>query len=337
MKIVIATGVYPPDIGGPAIYAKELSESLEKNGHIVSVSTFSGKRFLPTGIRHIVLFIELLFKCIGCDALIAFDTFSVALPSAWVSRITATPLVVRVGGDFLWEHYVNRTGDLVPLPDFYKKKITLSRKERIIKTQTEKVLEGADTVVFTNMWMNNIYAPPYGISSDRAVIIENAIEKKLKPSPPHEKNFLFYTRDIPLKNGDNLRRAFQEAKKINPNIVLEEGRVSHKELLSRMENCYAVVLPSVSEVSPNYILDALRCSKPFILTKYSGYAESYGHYGLLVDPLDVRDIKENVLRLAQDDVYEEYRSRAEEFSKTHTYDDIAREYVDVIKGLIHKK
>jgi len=29
MKILIATGIYPPDIGGPAKYAKSLAEELE--------------------------------------------------------------------------------------------------------------------------------------------------------------------------------------------------------------------------------------------------------------------------------------------------------------------
>lgn len=31
-KVVIATGIYPPDIGGPALYAKHLKEEFSKGG-----------------------------------------------------------------------------------------------------------------------------------------------------------------------------------------------------------------------------------------------------------------------------------------------------------------
>jgi hypothetical protein len=33
MRIIIATGIYPPEVGGPALYAKGVKESLERAGH----------------------------------------------------------------------------------------------------------------------------------------------------------------------------------------------------------------------------------------------------------------------------------------------------------------
>ena len=41
LKILIATGIYPPDIGGPATYAYNLSRELTRLGHEVNVLTYS--------------------------------------------------------------------------------------------------------------------------------------------------------------------------------------------------------------------------------------------------------------------------------------------------------
>ena len=60
MKILICTGIYPPEIGGPAQYAKNLSEFWQKEGHRVNVKVFSRFNFLPTGLRHLVYFFNIL-------------------------------------------------------------------------------------------------------------------------------------------------------------------------------------------------------------------------------------------------------------------------------------
>ncbi len=46
MRILIATGIYPPDIGGPATYSKLLFDELPKKGMEVEViaSTMSSKQ-----------------------------------------------------------------------------------------------------------------------------------------------------------------------------------------------------------------------------------------------------------------------------------------------------
>ena len=50
MKILIATPLYPPDIGGPATYAKILEDELPKQGVTVSVVSFHVVRHLPKGL-----------------------------------------------------------------------------------------------------------------------------------------------------------------------------------------------------------------------------------------------------------------------------------------------
>jgi len=60
MNLLISTGIYPPKIGGPAQYSKNLKDSLESMGHSVALSTFGLENYLPTGFRHLYFFLKVL-------------------------------------------------------------------------------------------------------------------------------------------------------------------------------------------------------------------------------------------------------------------------------------
>ena len=62
MKIVLAAGLYPPDIGGPATFAKQLVESLHVAGAEVVVLPFRDVLHLPPLIRHLAYFFKVLRK-----------------------------------------------------------------------------------------------------------------------------------------------------------------------------------------------------------------------------------------------------------------------------------
>ena len=335
MKIAIATGIYPPDIGGHSFYAKSLKESLERQGHTVTLVLYGALKKFPTGIRHILYAIKLWFSVRDVDAIIAFDTFSVAIPASVVATLSGKPTVNRAGGDFVWETYVNRTGDFIPLPQFYTRGGGWNTHERVSFHLIRWALSRVH-VVFSSDWMRDIWHDAYEFDPGKTHVIENAIEGRLEPIPHTKKNFLFYTREIPLKNHAAFRRAFAKAKETHPDIELEEGVVPHDELLERMRHGYAIVLPSISEITPNYVIESIRCGKPFLLTKYSGYAERFKDYGVLVDPLDEEDMRRGIEELANPVVYQPLRQRISSFNEQHTYDDIAREYVALLDDICSK-
>jgi len=330
MRIIIATGVYPPEIGGPSYYAVGLEKALLKAGHVVKVVHYGPLKRFPTIVRHILYAIRLFKFMPRFDAVIALDTFSVGLPAAVGRMLFGTPFIVRVGGDFLWEQYVERTGDMVPLPFFYEEHKNFTFKERLIFTLTRFVLNRA-VIVFSTDWLRKLWHEAYRFNKSSAYVIENAIEEKTEGDVPSQKNFLFLTRDIRLKNHEFFRRAFQKVQTEHPDIALEEGQVSKDVLHEKMKRAYAVVLPSLSEVSPNYILDALRFGKPFILTKHSGYANWLQKYGLLVDPLDEEDMAEKIAILANGKTYKEQKKRAESFSSTRTYEEVSNDFISLLR------
>ncbi len=332
MRILIASPLYPPEVGGPAYYAVGLGDALKKKGHKVTVVTYGVLKYLPSGLRHIAFFLRVLPNVMRADIVIALDTFSVGVPTAFLCRIARTPLVVRTGGDFLWEQYLERTHDLLPLPYFYERHKQFSLKEKLIFALTKFGIRDA-IMVFSTTMQRDIWMSAYGIKSENSRVIENAIERPLESAEPVRKNFLWHVRPIVMKNGDHVRAAFEKAKKMYPDIILEEGTMSKEKLLNKMKNCYAVILPSLTEISPNYILDALRFKKPFIMDKYSGLAEVLAPYGLLVDPLDEETITRAIQTLADPALYKEASEKAARFSRVRTYDAVADDFLNVVKTL----
>jgi len=331
MKILIATGIYPPQVGGPAYYAKGLSEALQEAGHEVQVVTYGSLMRLPTGVRHLAFLARLMPKVLWAERIIALDTFSVALPVALATRVLRVPFVVRTGGDFVWEEYLERTGESIPLKDFYTTSRSYTFKERLILRATQYVLERANVVLFSTALQRDVWTAAYTIAPERVRLIENAIDTSLPSVAPTKKNFLWYVRPTAFKNSARLHAAFAKAKERYPDIVLEEGQIPKQQLLEKMASCYAVVLPSLTEISPNYILDALRFKKPFIMDAYSGLADQLGPYGVVVDPLSEEDIARGIMELASDEGYAQAVAKAGRFSRVRTYADVARDMVAVLQ------
>lgn len=333
MKILIVTGIFPPQIGGPAEYARGLSSAFRSIGHEVSVRSFDAVRGLPTGIRHVVFFFKLLPALYKADAVIGLDTFSVALPSVVAAKLLSRKIVLRTGGDFLWESYVERTKQKVLFREFYTKERSFTFRERIVFNLTKFVLRQASTVVFSTAWQRAVWEIPYALGRVRTSLIENYYGPKEKSDVPPRKVFLAATRPLVWKNHDVLRRAFQRAKETCPDIELDEETVPFDVFMEKMKRAYAVVLVSLGDISPNMVLDAIRHSKPFILTKENGLGPRIGDLGLSVDPQNEAEVADAFVRLSNPEVYQREKRKVEAFSFQHTYEDIAGEFLDVFHSL----
>jgi glycosyltransferase involved in cell wall biosynthesis len=325
MKVVIASGIYPPEVGGPAPYAKGVKESLEKNSHEAPLVIFSPFRKYPSGIRHLLYTFKLFRVARTSDAIFAFDTYSVGVPAVIVGKLLRKPVVIRIGGDFMWEQYIERTRELVPLPHFYEKKRNLSFKERVEFFLTRYILRRA-MLAFNTRWLLDMWQPVYGFSPSRAHVVENVIGERM-PAQGSDRTLLLYGRAIALKNAEAFRRAVKDA---HTDLVLEEGMLPHDKLLERIRRAHAVAVPSISEVAPNAVIDAIRCGKPFLLTNYSGYAQRFGAYGVIVDPLDENDMARGVRTLAEPAAYQRLCEKIAQFKEIRTFDEVAHEMLALV-------
>jgi len=112
MKLLIATGLYAPEIGGPATYTAFLEKHLLRYGVAYEVLPFSVVRKYPKVIRHFAYLIKLLLRSRGTTALYALDTVSVGLPVCIASFLTRKPYLLRVPGDYAWEQGQQRYGSI---------------------------------------------------------------------------------------------------------------------------------------------------------------------------------------------------------------------------------
>ncbi len=337
MRIFIATGIYPPEIGGPAEYARNLQMAWERQGHNVSLGIFSRWNFLPTGVRHFAYFLSILAKVWNSELVIILDTFSCALPATIAGIVFGKKIILRTGGDFLWEAYVERTGDLVLLRDFYKTRMgNLNMKEQMVFSIIRYILRNVHAVVFSTKWQEEIFWHPYGLQERNTLVIENYYGPKISFQGIVEKpgkQFLASTRKLRWKNISMLEDVFSSAELQNNGAKLFLKHLEHEEFLREIAASYAVILVSLGDISPNMILDAIRLGKPFILSSETGIADRIRQAAIFVDPKDKEAIREKVLWLLEEKNYLEQKRKVEEFDYQHSWDEMAKEYTDLSANL----
>ena len=327
-KILIATGIYPPKIGGPAQYAKNLKEAFEKMGHEVSIKTFSIENHIPTGLRHIFFFFKIIPSLLKANMIFALDTYGTGFPTVFASKLFFRKCVIRTGGDFLWEQYCERHKRKVLLKGFYQtEKINFSLKEKIIFLVTKWTLRNASKIIFSTEWQRDIFLKAYKLNIEKTRIVENYYGPKESDMDYESKIFISSSRNLVVKNSKTLREIFEEIKRSQNGIFLFDGRLPYNDFMEKMKKCFCVITGSVSEVSPNIILDAIRCGRPFICTKEVGIYERIKEAGVFVDPLNGEEIKEAVSNLLTEEGYAEAKEKVRNFNFVHNWGDIAEEFI----------
>jgi glycosyltransferase involved in cell wall biosynthesis len=332
MKILIATGIYPPDLGGPAQYAFGLEQLWRSNGHSVHVSAFGKlERSLPFGVRHLVYLFKTAWHYMRADTVLTLDTFSVAVPIAFLSLVFGKKSLVRIGGDFLWEWYVERTGKKVLLRNFYKTEVqNFSLKEKINFSLTKFTLRRMRGLIFTTVWQKEIWSEPYAIQKMPHVFtLQNYCGERLPSLVPAKKMFIGATRKLVWKNIDTLQNVFLRNDVAAAGALLSTTTLPHKEFLSTLQTSYAGILVSLGDISPNMILDCIRCGKPFICTKECGLYETLHSVGIWVDPLNEEEIAQKILWLCDADNYNAEVQKISTCTISQTWDTIGAEILRI--------
>jgi glycosyltransferase involved in cell wall biosynthesis len=329
MKILIATPTYHPDHGGPAYYAKSLKEEFEKLGHVVVVRKYGFERRLPSWVKHFVYCLKTAPAYLRADLVILLDHMIVGFPVAMLKTFFGGKVILRVGGDFLWEWYVERTEEKILLSEFYEKPRPLTLKEKVTFKLTKFVLRKVTNIVFNTNYQKDIWVSAYNIDPKKVSVIENRYEPVKESHPAKDKTFVYAAaRPLVWKNADVAREAFGIAEKSIPDARIEFLFDLHREAaIEKIKDSYACILTSLGDLGPNYILRALSFGKPVILSQEIGIRERIGDVAMYVDPRDPAAIARAIVAMSNETTYAEYRRRVAAFMYTHTYADIAREFL----------
>lgn len=337
MRILIASGIYPPDIGGPAQYARNLYETWKRGGHEVKVAAYRWERAFPTGLRHLLYFIKILRKGWRADLILVLDTWSAAVPTMWACKVMGKKYILRTGGDFLWESYTERSGEPILFRNFYDTKLPfLSGKERMIYRLGGKALRNARAVIFSTKWQREIFEKAYKLDPKKNFIVENFCGPRSEPVTPDGRVFLGSTRELKWKNLASLRSAMREAGEklaglgLDP-IELDTGKAMYENFMERMRRAYCVILVSFGDISPNMIFDAIALGVPFIVTEEIGTKERVKDCAIFVDPLNEKDIADKIVWMANPVNRAAQAAKVKTFNFIHTWQEVGSEIVDVWK------
>lgn len=181
MKILIATGIYPPDIGGPATILKSLVNSFKENKFEVQVLTYSISKYNDEVHRVIKnkLFsrLEYFFKMMKlakwCDVIYVTDVYSVGFFAYLMKKMLKKKYIVRFAGDAAWEMAVANNWTTDYIVDFQNK--TYGQRIEHLKARRKKILVNATKVIAVSNFMVNI-AKLIGVREDNIVMIYNSID-----------------------------------------------------------------------------------------------------------------------------------------------------------------
>lgn len=344
MRILIATGLYTPDIGGPATYIKFLEESLPAHGINLTVATFSTVRKYPKIIRHGVYLAQLLQKGKNVDIIYALDTVSVGVPALMVSYLLRKKLYLRVPGDYAWEQGQQRFGIRETL-DEYLLKPKKSFQVRVLAWLQYCVARRAVKIVVPSEYMKGVVTA-WGISPHKIFKIYSALhplevmetKTELRARFGYE-GFTVSTagRLVPWKGfealisvvhmlhaqgtavtleimgeGDLRTHLEKYVQKIGADTYVHfRGKLPTQELLERVTASDVFVLNTSYEGMSHQLLEVMACGVPIVTTPVGGNVEliTDGKEGLLVSYNTEIEIVRALTRVCTDGVLREHMVR----------------------------
>ncbi len=160
--------------------------------------------------------------------------------------------------------------------------------------------------------------------------MRNFAPEQEKIIPTSRRNFLWSGRDTKVKNLTLLMEVATEVKASHPEFELEVVQnLPHSELLARIRSAYAVIQPSLSDVCPNFVLEAASLGKPFVLTRETGLRELLPEGGIFINPLDRVAIKEAILTMLKPDQYNMYGRQITACYQPRGWAEVAEDFLKI--------
>ena len=320
MKILIVTGIWPPDVGGPASHAPEAAEELVRRGNNVVVLTTATRapaprpypvrwvsRRLPRGARHAA--VAAVVSRLSAQADVVYATSMIGR-SAFAAR---APLVVKVAGDPAYERSLRRGLYTGTLAEFQTASVG-ARAEALRRWRTMTARRAAQ-LVCPSGFLRSIVVD-WGISADRVGVLPNPIppipelpsRNELRASFGVDAGPLiaFAGRLTPAKDlgvliaaverledatllvaGDGELRA-ELGSRASPRTRFL-GALPRDRVLELFAAADLAALSSAWENFPHAVVEALAVGTPVVATRVGGVPEIVddGENGALVPPGDV--------------------------------------------------
>lgn len=188
-RILITTGIFFPDIGGPASYAMTLGRNVPE-GTSVTVLTYSSKwscledkdlpfrvirvwRKWPNGLRQFIYFLKVLKESKKNDVVFSLNTISAGTPALLAAKMRKKVFFVKIAGDNAWEAAINKKKSSLLISDFQDgaKRGLINILAKLQKRTCQK----ADGIIVPSEYLAGI-VKKWGISPEKIHLIYNGVD-----------------------------------------------------------------------------------------------------------------------------------------------------------------
>jgi glycosyltransferase involved in cell wall biosynthesis len=322
LRILMVTGIFPPDRGGPASYTPKMATALSGFGHTVAViclsdslhhddrayafrvQRISRRLFWPVRVLRVTLAI---WSAARKHDLVYVN--GLGAESALAAFLANRPAVHKVVGDYAWERVVGRGLFRGTLDEYQTaRKLPFLWLADLIRTVPLKL---AEAIVVPSEYLKHIVCG-WKIADEKVRVIRNAVQRSAATDgsivfPPWEgKTIITVCRLVPWKGVDAVIRLLPElpgtrfviagdgherrslealAQALGVSSrVLFLGDVPHSCVQQCIAQAEAFVLNSTYEGLPHVVLEAMAAQVPVIATDAGGTGEVVEHMvtGMLV-------------------------------------------------------
>lgn len=336
MRILIVTGIFPPDCGGPASYVPKLAAALTRRGHAVEVICLSDE------ITHDDAHFDFAVRRIRRGTLwpwrILVTTWKIrqaarrhdlvyvnglGAEAALGAALAGRRAVHKVVGDYAWERAVGRGWFGGTLEEYQA--APKPARLRFIDAVRTWPLKRAERVIVPSRYLRGIVR---GWGVENVAVIPNAVTPGADPAPALPawpgRTLITVCRLVPWKGvdalirllprlpgtrlviaGDGAERANLEALAQSAGVaerVLFLGEVPQRQVAGYLKQADAFVLNSTYEGLPHAVLEAIAARVPVIATDAGGTGEVVENdvTGLLVPAGDSAALEAAIERLWSD-------------------------------------
>lgn len=316
MRVVLVSGIWPPDVGGPASHAPSLSRFLAERGHVVEVVTTAERqpavegypvhwvsRSLPPGARHAVAAARIASTARRSDVVYATSMVRRAVAASGVAR---RPVVVKLVADEAYER-ARRSGRFPGTLEEFQSWPGDRRVAALRRTRTDALRRAAHVFV-PSAYLRDI-ALGWGLDPRRTSVLPNPAPP-VPELPPREElraalgvpegpllafagrltrqkalgDLLAAVADLDavtvLLLGEGPERARLEAEVQRLGLggrVRFLGGGDRDDVLRLFAAADAAVLPSAWENFPHTVVEALAVGTPVVATAVGGVPEVVAH------------------------------------------------------------
>jgi glycosyltransferase involved in cell wall biosynthesis len=331
---LLLAGVFPPDIGGPAIFAETLMQELPVRRVSPSLLCFSPFRKYPRGLRHALFLCRILAERRSFQVLFALDPISVGLPALIASKLLRRPFMLRIGGDFAWEQATERFGVESDLDQFLG--MHWNPRTRMLVWLERWVARQARFIITPSQYMRRVLLR-WGVREEHIVVIANGV-RPVDPASSHDQArtrlgiagqlIVSVGRLMRFKGFGEFIEAAAELIPAFPSLSLiiigsgprqseittriHElgladrirllGSLPHEKTLQYLQAADLFVLNSSTEGQSHAILEAMAAGTPVLTTRTGGNLEliEHGRSGWLVEPNNREALAEGMSVLLRD-------------------------------------